>query len=339
MEMIETITSRYGVDQASLVTVVGMSVSSYKRYKRRIRCGDPPVKKPGVKKVASIDLHVLQQQIQNLDHGKKRTAGTCRLYQINSHRISRREFNAMVCQVRSAQNRTCTSALCQVYWLRPDLAWAFDGMQYAGCHVQNLQDLCSRYKFAPMTTEHVPCGEEIAGHLDRHLSRFGPPLFLKRDNGSNLNHLAVDALLKELIIIPINNPCYSASYNGAIEHSQGELKAWIHKWKSKSNRELPLIVENAAHALNHHPRRSLSGRNACRTYFSSDRLRYTKRKRKQAWDWIRDLAVDLSVKCSNHAIDPAAWRIAARKWMERHNLIIIQKPEIASMIDSCDVSF
>jgi hypothetical protein len=65
----------------------------------------------------------------------------------------------------------------------------------------------------------MPCGEQIASHLDRHLSRFGPPLFLKRDNGGNLNHLAVNTLLEERIIIPINSSCYRASYNGSIEHS------------------------------------------------------------------------------------------------------------------------
>ena len=128
---------------------------------------------------------------------------------------------------RTAANRSASAALCQVRWLRPDLAWAFDRLQYATCHVHNLQDLCSRYKFAPMTCEHMPCGEEVASHLDRHFTRFGLPLFIKRDNGGNLNHRAVNALLEERLIIPINSPCYRASYNGAIEHSQGELKTWI----------------------------------------------------------------------------------------------------------------
>ena len=143
------------------------------------------------------------------------------------------------------------------------------------------------------------------------------------------------------MIIPINSPCYGASYNGAIEHSQGELKSWIRKWKSssKTNRELALLVENAAHALNHHPRRILSGSNACRSYFASNRLRYTKRQRRQAWDWIRDLAAEISAKCSNWAIDPAAWRIAARKWLERRELIIVHRPKVASMIDTVHVSF
>lgn len=40
--------------------------------------------------------------------------------------------------------------------------------------------------------------------------------------------------------------------------------------------------------------RGLVGKNACRAYFSSSRLRYTKRKRKAAYDWIYDLAADIS---------------------------------------------
>jgi hypothetical protein len=330
MERIETVKSRYGVDQTTLATVAGMSASSYKRYKRRIRCGDVPVKRPGVKKVAPVDLQDLKRQIQDLGHGKKRSAGTGRLYQANRHGISRREFNEIVRQARSAHKRASAAALCRVHWLCPDIAWALDGMHYIGCHVQNRQDLCSHYKFAPLTTTHIPCAEEIAGHLDRHLTRFGPPLFLKRDNAGNLNHLAINAILEELMIIPLNSPGSTASYNGAIEHSQGELKSWAGKWNAlaKTNREICLLVENAAHALNHHPRRSLSGKNACRTYFASNRLKYTKRQRRQAWDWITDLAVDISAKFSKRTIDPAAWRIAARKWLQRHNLIIIQKPKL-----------
>lgn len=80
--------------------------------------------------------------------------------------------------------------------------------------VQNIQDLCSRYKLPPLTTRYLPCGEEVSGHLDRHFTRFGPPLFIKRDNGGNLNHLGVNQLLEEAMVIPINSPVESAPYNG-----------------------------------------------------------------------------------------------------------------------------
>ncbi len=234
----------------------------------------------------------------------------------------------MVQQVHRSINREKSVSRYSVRWLHPDLAWALDGLQYSLCHVQNLQDLCSRYKFVPMTTAYMPCGEEIAGHLERLLTRFGPPLFIKRDNGGNLNHVSINDLLQELMVIPINSPCFSPSYNGAIEHSVGEFKGWLGKWKAaaKTFKELALLVENAAHALNHRPRRCLSGKNACRSYFGSSGVRYSKRKRKEVYDWISDLAVDLSARCGKNKIDPAAWRIAARKWMEKHRLIVITKP-------------
>lgn len=328
MRTIETIQSEYGMDQASALAAAGISASSYKRWKRRICGGIEPVKKPGAKKVAPIDLTKLRQQIEQLEHGKKRTSGIGGLYQTNRDRISRRELNDMIQQVRRSINREKTASRCSVRWLRPNLAWALDGLQYAFCHVQNLQDLCSRYKFVPMTTAYMPCGEEIAGHLERLLTRFGPPLFIKRDNGGNLNHRAVNDLLQEMMVIPINSPCFSPSYNGAIEHSVGEFKGWLGRWKAaaKTVRELALLVENAAHSLNHRPRRCLFGKNACRSYFGSSGVRYSKRKRKEVYDWISDLAVDLSVRCGKNKIDPAAWRIAARKWMEKHRLIVITKP-------------
>jgi hypothetical protein len=155
----------------------------------------------------------------------------------------------LVRQVRSDSNDPC-----QVDWLRTDLAWAMDGLKYRDCHVQNVQDLCSRYKFAPLTSAAEPCGEEIAGHLTRHFSRFGPPLFIKRDNAGNLNHTSVNEVLEEHMVIPINSPYYTPSYNGAIEHCQGEFKTWLIQWKhaAGSKRELALQVDNAAHALNHH---------------------------------------------------------------------------------------
>ena len=38
----------------------------------------------------------------------------------------------MVRQVRLSSNRSAAASLCRVRWLRPDLAWALDGMQYIG---------------------------------------------------------------------------------------------------------------------------------------------------------------------------------------------------------------
>ena len=50
-------------------------------------------------------------------------------------------------------------------------------------------------------------------------------------------------------------------------------------------------------------------------------------KARQAYDRIRDLAVDISASSGENKINPIARRISARKWMEKHRLIIIRKPE------------
>jgi hypothetical protein len=326
--MIEEAKTKFSLSYACCATHVGLSYRTLMRWKRRLADGKDAVEKRGPKMVEPLDLNALKKQIRNSDHGRKRSRGTGRLREAYTDSISRRELNELVRQVRS----DTAPAPCQVVWLKPDLSWAIDRLEYRDCHFQNVLDLCSHHKFALLTCAAEPCGEEIANHLSRHFSRFGPPLFIKRDNARNLNHTSVNDLLEEYMVIPINSLYYTPSYNGAIEHSQGELKTWLHKWKhtAESNKELALEVDNSANEWNHFPRRSLSGKNACRTYFSSSRLRHTKRLRKEAHDWIFNLAVDISEHAGKNEINPTACRVSAKKWMEQKRMIVIRKPEKVS---------
>lgn len=118
-------------------------------------------------------------------------------------------------------------------------------------HLHNLTDLCSRYKLPPIASGQLPCVEEVDGHLAHLLDRFGPPLFCKRNNGSNLNHSTVDEVLEDAWVIPINSPPYTPSYNGAIERTQREFKDFLKHWqqKAKSMDALFILAENAAHEL------------------------------------------------------------------------------------------
>ena len=331
---LENIRYGYGVPTSVLLDQAGFSRSSYVRWKRRNARGEPPVKKPGPRKIAPLPLDQLKADIESLKHGNRRTGRTGKLYEKYRPGISRRELNSMVREARDEHRHARSSSRCRVVWHCPDLAWSLDGSEYrhvarlGKIHIQNIQDLCSQYKFVPLTSRHTPCGEELAGHLSYHFSKFGPPLFLKRDNAGNLNHPAVDSVLSEAMVIPLNSPIYTASYNGAIEHSQGEFKAYLKLWQQKAETisELSQLVETASHNLNHQIRRALKGKNACSTYFGKNRLKYNKRKRKEAYDWISDLALEISSRSDKTKIDPAAWRIACRKWMEKNDLITIIKP-------------
>ncbi len=331
---IEKAKVRLGISYIRAVQLAGLTYSSFMRWKRRIAAGDPPLRTPGPKKVEPLDLAELTGKIEKLAHGRKRSRDTSCLHESYKDVISRRELNAMIISVRRDHNRNLAATLSRVIWRRPDVCWALDGTEYnAGFapdnqHVQTLQDLCSRYKFPAMASGQMPCGEEVAGHLDRHFSNFGPPLFLKRDNAGNLNHPTVNQVLEEAMVIPINSPVYTAAYNGSVEHAQGEVKIYLGRWdfKATSAGEFALLTETACHDLNHHPRRCMDDRNSCQVYFGKKRIRYSKRRRRAVYDWIRDLAIDISQRAGLNEISLLAWRVAAKKWLEKNKLITILKP-------------
>ncbi|HID46806.1 MAG TPA: transposase [Chromatiaceae bacterium] len=335
---IEGIKSRTGLCYTQLLPQAGIGYRRFMRFKRRIVAGHPPLKAPGPKKVESFDFGKLTQKIGTLEHGQKRTRGTGNLYRSYKDVISRREFNQLVIAVRRDHQRDRSAALKQVIWKRPDVVWALDGTEYkAGfadrkLHIQNLQDLCSAYKFTPLATGQTPLGEQIAGHLDNQFARYGPPMFIKRDNGGNLNHLAVNQLLEDAMVVPINSPVRTPPYNGAVERAQGELKQYLDCWhdKAKTIGELGLLAETAVHDLNHKPRRRLGGKIACRVYFGDKRIRYNKRERRSVFEWIENLASDISQRAGYDVITILAWRVAAKTWLMKNGLVEILNPQKAA---------
>jgi transposase len=330
--MIAGLKKRYSIPNSSVARQFGISYTTLMRWKRRLSSGRSAVAKPGPKKVKPLDLSQLKRKIQDLDHHEKRSHGAGRLHGAFSNAISRRELDRMVRTVRDENKRQRATQKCQVTWLKPNLAWAMDdcqktdGLAEDKLHLHNLSDLCSRYKFHPLASSVLPCGEEVAGHLDHLFSRFGAPLFCKRDNGGNLNHFAVNDVLEEAYVIPINSPPYTAPYNGAIEHTQGEFKDYLRRWGWKANTvgEFGLLAETAAHVLNHRQRRSLNGQTSCKVYFGNNRIRYGIRQRKSIYNWIHDLAAEISLKAGKKKITPVAWRVAAKEWLLKNGLIKIQ---------------
>jgi hypothetical protein len=298
--MIAEAKSRYALPIRSLAAEMGLGASTLSRWKRRFSRGQAAVGRRGPRKLRPLDFSELKQRIEGARH-------------------------------RQAEIR-------HVSWLRSNLAWAMDDCQTrdgAGgerLYLHNLTDLGSRYRLPPLASHYLPCGEEVAGHLQRLFDRFNPPLFCKRDNGGNLNHLAVNQVLEAALVIPINSPPRMAPYNGAVEHTQGEFKGYLDRWswKAAGTGSQALLAECAAYDLNHQPRRCLGGGTACRAYFGGARIRYSRRKRASVYRWVRDLAGEVSVRAGSHVITPASWRTAARQWLVTNKLIKIERSEKVS---------
>jgi len=327
----ESLCRTYKVPRTVLLGQIGLSYDSYLRWKRRVKAGEEPVYRPGPRKLGGIDLAGLKQALANLKHSRKRTRGTGELLRQYSLQVSRRQLGAMVVDARREYAHRQAASLQRIHWHYPDLAWAIDGSEFDAQPVDGklilctVQDLCSQYKLPPLGGHHIPCGEEVAGHVERLFTDFAAPLFLKRDNHGVLNHSSVNQVIEEHMVIPLNSPTYYAPYNGAIEHTQGEFKSYLKnwRWKAGSDESRELLVELAAHDLNHKPRRALKGQNSCRAYFCSPRITFNRRKRREVFLWIKQMTFDMLDKLGDDGLYMTAWRIAARTWLQKNHYITI----------------
>jgi len=330
--MIEEMKKRTGIPYGVICKTLELPLASFNRWRLRIREKVEILNPPGPKKVEPFDPSILDTEIRLLDHGVKRSAGTTGLYQQYHLSVSRRELGQMVERVRQDLVSDRRKQMRRIEWLMPGVVWAMDFTEYdlgmAGkIYLHNTQDLGSRYKFLPMAGGY-PVGEEVAGYLSEKFDRYGAPLVLKRDNEGNMNHLAINDVLAESFVLPLNSPGYYAPYNGAIEESQRELKRCL---RDKLALELPApgdhisaYAEAAVNDLNHRHRPCLNGRTSCEAFFvSADRPAFTKRERRGIYAWVME-RVERILSTMNHPGQTereSAWRIAVESWLKSKGFI------------------
>jgi transposase InsO family protein len=316
-----------GMSYRNICMVLGLAYSSLMRWKKRIDLSKPLTEKRGPKKLEPIDLIFLENQIHLLNHKNKRTMGTTGLYEQVKEHISRRDFQKLVHDARMQAKLERINEIRHINWQIPGMAWTMDDTEYtknieSKLILHNVQDLSSRYKFTPFTAESLP-GPDVANHLKNLFDQYGAPLFLKRDNGPNLNHNLVNLVLSEYFVISFNSPGYYPKYNGAIEYTQGELKRKIEGKLDASGiisaQNLGLCAELSAHDLNHAKRPCLKGKTSCDVFFNShNKIIFNKKKRREIFEWLQNLffAILTNMDSFQKQNVDLAWRIAIETWLK-----------------------
>lgn len=309
--------------------------SSLRRWRQRQRQNQPALLKPGPKKLEPLPLEKIQQELAGLQHGARRTEGTDALYRRFEICISRRDLNEMIIQSRLEAHRREREARQRVEWLCPNVAWAIDSAEWDRdaeghkLYAHDVQDLCSRYHFEPWAGLRN-WGIDAATWLRENFKdQKTLPLVLKRDNGSPLNHPAVDALLSENLVIPLNSPPHCPRYNGGKEWGIRELKKNLGPdfhpdplWKT---REDYLAIAVTLHHLNHRPRPCLKDRVACAVQFGGASIHFGRRDREAIFNSIfKDFRERLSREqeaMPDHPFGHPMWRQAVESWLRCHGLI------------------
>ena len=327
-----------GMPYGRICKVLQLPLANFNRWQFRIRKGIPLLDPPGPKKVEPFDPSLLDREIGLLDHGVKRSRGTTGLYQCYRSSVSRRELGQMVERVRHDLESDRRSHLRWIEWLTPWVVWAMDFTEYAleqvgKVYIHNTQDLGSRYKFVPMTGGY-PEGEEVAGYLRDKFDRYGAPLVLKRDNEGNMNHTAINEVLTESFVLPLNSPEYYAPYNGAIEESQREVKAGLrerlHLGLAQDRDQVAPYAEAAVHDLNHRIRPCLQGKTSCQVFFESgSRPVFTKPERRGIYEWVMERMERIlsTLNQTGQVARESAWRIAVESWLRSKGYIRVHIPQ------------
>jgi hypothetical protein len=332
--MITDLQSRTRASTREVSDAVGVGYRTLLRWRRRVSGGKPPLTPPGPKKTGPLPLDEVRREIEALRHGPRRSRGICALQARYQSVISRRSVSEMALEERARRNAQRRKTSKRVTWREPNLAWAIDATEQAKdeqgqrLYVHAVQDLCTRYRFTPMVAVDSR-GEAVAQHLGELFRKHGAPLFLKRDNGSPLNHDAVNRVLAENGVIPLNSPAYYPKYNGAVEKGIREMKEALGeclppavRWRPEQIRPYILAVH---HDLNCRRRRSLQGHTACEAYQHRPRHRFSRRERLATFGWIRIRARDRieQLEAIDHRSLNAAWRHAAETWLRCQGLITV----------------
>lgn len=314
-----------------------LAYSTVLRWKARAKAGLAVLEKAGPKKKPGLDAAALQQQIQELPSGPRRTHGTGLLYERWSQFISRRDFQERVEQERQSK----LDDMKRITWLRPGVAWSMDTTEYGESKITPLRDLASKYQIPVPLLRDKEEGEQIARYLDRTFRTEGAPLFMKRDLGSPLNCLAVDSVLERFMVLPLNSPPGYPRYNGSAERGMKDLKRELDRQLQRNLEQdtgLAVWLELATHELNHRPRRVLGGLTPCQVYHDPQRrlrLHGAERRRifreflEQFWQ-----IAQVMPERNRHTIN-AAWRLLVEDWLRSQQWITVRdnrqpKPNVST---------
>ena len=324
----------FKVDIATAAWICGFSYQSFWRYNQRLEAGEKPLEVVGRKPLIPIDHQEVRRDIEKLKHRNKRSLGSGKVREKYQGVIPRKKIDEMIAEVRRELASGRRNSMFRIEWNCPHMVWSMDDFQYKYkgiiFYVHQVQDLGSKYKFEPLVSIEPLKGEEIAGNLQKLFKKYGAPLIMKRDNGSNLNHFSVIEVLQENKVIPLNNPAYYPQFNGAMEHAQGEVKEELDNmiWEFENPDTFPFATRQAVHNANHKLRPTLDNECSCFQWQLYANVKFTMTYRTQVYQEINKIALEIAdnVQYSEkELVVSKSWRKAVEEWLHSNDHITIKR--------------
>lgn len=323
-----------GLSIRQLCAETGLPYTTCQRWRQRQRNGAPLLRPSGPGKTGPLPLAQVQAQIQQLVHGRRRTQGTTALYRQHEQELSRRQLGTLVQAERQRLHLTRLAHTQTITWHDAQTAWAMDGTQW-GCNhrgqplfVLLARDLATRFCLAMLVCTSL-LGGQVAAFLKDLFAKYGPPLFLKRDNGSNLQTPEVEQVLADCGVIPLNSPVQYPQYNGGMEKQIGDLKRLLPfglpSTPPQDDHQTLAILEAVRHCYNAKPRADQEGCSPFELFHRGPRLRVPRPERTAIFDLLSSATLRklLNMENRDHRSVDAAWRSIVVTWLRRQQLISV----------------
>lgn len=307
------------------------AAATFSRYLHRASLGQMLWGPRGKPKVVTVDDDIVKEILEKQWHGQRhRMPGAAE----GKAKLNLPEETLQACrnEVRKSLTERMEKSLIEVKYCEPHLIWSMDiferwnhGIKF---HVLQVIDLGSRIKLDPAIKESAFTGDEVATHINMLMHVHGAPLFLKRDNGSNLNSSEVFTIMNLFGVIAFNSPPGCPQFNGVMERSQGEIKRYLNvmcKTESKNLDVFSSYVYTAIARSNRRKRHVLNDMYADQIW-DLEYLHFSKREREAIYHEIKRIAAEILSdfpipKQKRKDAVANAWRTAVRTWLEEKQYI------------------
>lgn len=168
--------------------------------------------------------------------------------------VRRRDLADLHVRFRRIHRRLAQRYRSRLVWKVPGTVWAADFKErrepIEGVYgwFLSIKDLASRCQ---LLWEPLPVANaDVVGTLyERLFQKYGAPLVMKADNGSQFRADETKELLARYEVIPLYSPKRHPQYNGGVERANGQLASYQEALAEFNNRPAGPTCEDAAAAL------------------------------------------------------------------------------------------
>ena len=285
----------------------------------------------GKPRAVTIDDNIIKAVLESQWNGGRHRLRGIKEVKSQYPELTEGQIQKLANELRSELVANNAKSMIQVEYCEPHLIWSMDIFikRYQGVKFYVLQviDLGSRMKLDPAIKTSDFSSEEVAAHINMLMHIHEPPLFLKRDNGGNLNGGEIKEIMRMFAVIPFNSPAHYPQFNGVMERGQGEVKRYL-KVVLKGDKKADMFSQSVYWAVdraNLRRRKVLNNRSALECWNESF-SHFTRREREAVYNELkvetgRLLEAFSEEKQMRHDAFNSAWRKSVCRYLENKGYI------------------